>query len=46
MGYTDVGVYALEGVLFGKEGKPWKLRDDVDDWLDAAFGRAPAINQS
>lgn len=44
LGFTDVGVYALEGVLFGKEGKPWKLRDDVDDWLDAAFGRIPSTS--
>lgn len=38
LGYSDVGVYALEGILFGPRGIPGALRPDVDAWIGAAFG--------
>src|SRR5581483_605990 len=38
LGFTDVAVYALEGILFGPDGAPFALRDDVDLWIEAAFG--------
>jgi hypothetical protein len=41
LAYKDVAVYALEGLLFGREGIPgsgMRLRPDVDRWLAASFG--------
>lgn len=41
LGFTDVAVYALEGILFGREGAPppdLALRPDVDRWIGASFG--------
>lgn len=43
LGFTDVAVYALEGIFFGREGAPpedLQLRPDVDRWIGASFGEA------
>jgi hypothetical protein len=43
LGFTDVAVYALEGIFFGPEGAPkagLMLRPDVEQWIGAAFGEA------
>jgi hypothetical protein len=42
LGFVDVGIYALEGILFGRNGMPKEslaLRNDVEEWIAAAFGR-------
>ena len=41
LGYSDVAVYALEGILFGPSGMPGALRPDVDAWIGAACGEMP-----
>lgn len=43
LGYSDVAVYALEGVLFGPRGlcdERFALRPDVERWLAASFGES------
>jgi hypothetical protein len=43
LGFTDVAVYALEGIFFGREGAPpqdLKPRDEVERWIAASFGEA------
>jgi hypothetical protein len=54
LGFSDIAVYALEGVWFGASGEPdsaLTLRDDVEDWMAAmvgAFGvqSAPAVTRA
>ncbi len=43
LGYTDIAIYALEGVLFGPRGRAEQghaLRPDVEQWLAACFGES------
>ncbi|OGQ25870.1 MAG: hypothetical protein A2138_22040 [Deltaproteobacteria bacterium RBG_16_71_12] len=43
LGYSDIAVYALEGVLFGPRGvsdERFALRPDVERWLAASFGES------
>ncbi|MBI1946179.1 MAG: hypothetical protein HYS27_10805 [Deltaproteobacteria bacterium] len=43
LGYSDIAVYALEGVLFGPSGscdERFALRPDVERWLAAAVGES------
>lgn len=43
LGYSDIALYSLEGLLFGPRGLPehgFALRPDVEQWLGAAFGES------
>ena len=43
LGYGDIALYSLEGLLFGDDGDPGAdhaPRRGVDDWLAAAFGES------
>ena len=43
LGYSDIAIYALEGVLFGPRGvsdQGLALRQDVERWLAACFGES------
>lgn len=43
LGFSDIAIYALEGVLFGPRGvsdQGCALRSDVERWLSACFGES------